>query len=123
MLAVWRRDVEVNLIYGAWGARYTEPTWFDRLRQGGIKVLEYNPLRPNAQVSIKVNARDHCKFLCVDGRIAITGEVNVSRIHRNAPGHVTVDPNDETWRDTDVRIKGPVVAQGLRMRFRSPAGS
>ena len=111
LLAARRRGVEVNLIYDAWGASSTKPALFDRLRQGGVKVLEYNPLRPNVRVPIKVNARDHRKLLCVDGKIAITGGVNISQVYRNLPSRDAVDPNDQAWRDTDVQIEGPVVAQ------------
>ena len=111
LLAARARGVEVNLIYDAWGASDTKSALFDRLRQGGVKVLEYNPLRPNARVPIKVNERDHRKLLCVDGKIAITGGVNISRVYRNAPRHAAVNPNNQAWRDTDVRIEGPVVAQ------------
>ncbi len=111
LLAARRRGVEVNLIYDAWGASDTKTALFDRLQEGGVKVLEYNPLRPNTRVPIKVNARDHRKLLCVDGKIAITGGVNISRVYRNIPSHRAVDPDDEAWRDTDVRIEGPVVAQ------------
>ena len=111
LLAARRRGVEVNLIYDAWGASGTKPALFDRLRQGGVRVLEYNPLRPNARVPVKVNERDHRKLLCVDGGIAITGGVNISRVYQNAGKRAAADPNDEAWRDTDVRIEGPVVAQ------------
>ncbi len=111
LLAAKRRGVEVNLIYDAWGANDTRSALFDQMRQGGVKVLEYNPLRPNARVPIKVNARDHRKLLCVDGKIAITGGVNISRVYWNTLEHAAADPNDKAWRDTDVRIEGPVVAQ------------
>ena len=111
LLAARRRGVAVNLIYDAWGAYDTNPELFSRLREGGVKVLEYNPLKPNARTPIRINARDHRKLLCVDGKVAITGGVNISRVYRNAPGHAAADPNDEAWRDTDVRIEGPVVAQ------------
>ena len=111
LLAARRRGVEVNLIYDAWGANDTRSALFDRLRQGNVKVLEFNPLRPNVRVPIKINARDHRKLLCVDGKIAITGGVNISRVYWNKPKHAVADPNDEAWRDTDVRIEGPVVAQ------------
>jgi cardiolipin synthase len=73
--------------------------------------LEFNPLTPNRRVPVAVNARDHRKLLCVDGKLAITGGVNISRVYQNAPGGRAADPNDEAWRDTDVRIVGPVVAQ------------
>jgi cardiolipin synthase len=105
------RGVEVNLIYDAWGGLGTPSALFDRLRQGGVRVLEYNPLTPNARVPVDINDRDHRKLLCVDGRIAITGGVNISRVYENPPTGLKSDPNDDAWRDTDVRIEGPVVAQ------------
>ncbi len=111
LLAARRRGVAVNLIYDAWGANDTSQALFERLREGGVRVLQYNPLTPNARVPVQVNARDHRKLLCVDGKVAITGGVNISRVYQNTPGLAAADPNDEAWRDTDVRIEGPVVAQ------------
>jgi cardiolipin synthase len=125
------RGVDVNLIHDAWGTNDTSNALFDRIRVGGVRVLEYNPIAPNARVPISINARDHRKLLCVDGRIAITGGVNISRVYLNKPSAAApsanspkanaissgetdpnaTDPNDEAWRDTDVRITGPVVAQ------------
>jgi cardiolipin synthase len=111
LLAARQRGVEVNLIYDAWGANDTPTALFDQLRHGGANVLEYNPLTPNARVPIQVNARDHRKLLCVDGKLAITGGVNISKVYQNTGGPEAADPDDEAWRDTDVRIEGPVVAQ------------
>lgn len=111
LLAARGRGVQVNLIYDAWGAAGTSRALFDRLRQGGVQVLEYNPLRPNERVPVAVNARDHRKLLCVDGRVAVTGGVNISRVYFNRPGGPAADPDEAAWRDTDVRIEGPVVAQ------------
>ncbi len=111
LLAARARGVEVNLIYDAWGTLDTPSALFTRLRQGGVRVLEYNPLRPNSRVPIDPNRRDHRKLLCVDGRVAITGGVNISRVYENRPGHYAADPDNQAWRDTDVRIEGPAVAQ------------
>ena len=111
LLAARARGVEVNLIHDAWGTIETPAALFDRLRRGGVRVLEYNPLRPNARVPINVNDRDHRKLLCVDGKIAITGGVNISKVYENPPGTGASDPNERAWRDTDVRIEGPVAAQ------------
>ena len=111
LLAARARGVEVNLIYDAWGTLDTPPAVFERLRQGGVRVLEYNPLLPNSRVPVEPNKRDHRKLLCVDGRVAITGGVNISRVYENRPGHYAADPDNEAWRDTDVRIEGPAVAQ------------
>ncbi len=109
LLAARSRGVEVNLIYDAWGAVDTAPALFDRLRRGGVRVLEYNPLTPNARVPVNVNARDHRKLLCVDGRVAITGGVNITRAYEKPRD--AANPEEAGWRDTDVRIEGPVVAQ------------
>ena len=111
LLRARRRGVEVNLIYDAWGSSDTSSALFNRLRQGEVHVLEYNPLAPNARVPIDINARDHRKLLCVDGKVAITGGVNINRMYQNAPDHPAADPDEAAWRDTDVRIEGPVVAQ------------
>ncbi|MBV9749301.1 MAG: hypothetical protein JO157_10840 [Acetobacteraceae bacterium] len=111
LLAARARGVEVNLIYDAWGTLNTPPALFERLRQGGVRTLEYNPLLPNSRVPVEPNKRDHRKLLCVDGRVAVTGGVNITRVYENRPGHYAADPNNAAWRDTDVRIEGPVVAQ------------
>jgi cardiolipin synthase len=111
LLEAKARGVDVNLIYDSWGTNDTPSKVFDRLKQGGVRVLEFNPLAPNSRVPIAVNARDHRKLLCVDGRIAITGGVNISKVYLNAPNPGATNADDDAWRDTDVRIVGPVVAQ------------
>lgn len=111
LLAARARGVEVNLIYDAFGTLGTPPAVFERLRRGGVRTLEYNPLLPNGRVPVDLNRRDHRKLLWVDGRIAITGGVNITRVYENRPGHGATDPDDEAWRDTDVRVEGPAVAQ------------
>ena len=111
LLAARSRGVEVNLIYDAWGAANTPAALFDRMRRGGVQVLEFNPMHPNGRVPVELNKRDHRKLLCVDGRLAITGGVNISQVYENAPQPQGTDPERQAWRDTDVRIEGPVVAQ------------
>lgn len=111
LIAARRRGVAVNLVYDAWGALETKQAIFDRLRAAGAEVLEYNPIRPNGRVPIDLNRRDHRKLLCVDGHVCITGGVNISKVYQNAPAPRDTDPDDQAWRDTDVRIAGPVVAQ------------
>jgi len=111
LLAARSRGVEVNLIYDAWGAAGTPVALFDRLRKGGVHVLEFNPLHPNDRVPVELNKRDHRKLFCVDGRLAITGGVNISEVYENTPKPRGTDPSQQAWRDTDVQIEGPVVAQ------------
>jgi len=111
LVAARGRGVAVHLIYDGWGAITTKSAIFDRLRTSGVEVLEYNPLDPNTRVSIDLNRRDHRKLLCVDGHLCITGGDNISKVYENAPAPRGTDPNEQAWRDTDVRIDGPVTAQ------------
>ncbi len=115
LLAARLRGVAVNLIYDGWGTFHTPRSVFDRLRQGGVNLLEYNPLALNDRVGLNLNKRDHRKLLCVDGKVAITGGVNITHVYENAPDQpgrkLPGPPDAAAWRDTDVRVEGPVVAQ------------
>ncbi len=103
--------VQVHLIYDAWGSKNEDSALFERLRQGGVQVVSYNPLGDNGKLSLDINRRDHRKLLVVDGAVAITGGVNVTGVYLNPKGSRSQDPDAMEWRDTDVRIEGPVVAQ------------
>ena len=121
LLSKRAEGVEVALIYDSWGSMDTSRALFDRLRDGGVHVVEYHPLAPTPSLPFDVNQRDHRKLLVVDGTIAITGGVNVSDVyenHRRAPD-AEADPDTVSWRDTDVRIEGPVVGQFEAMFFKT----
>jgi cardiolipin synthase len=107
--------VQVNVIYDSVGAISTPKTFFNRLTQGGIQVLEFNPVNPvSVAMPWLLNNRDHRKLLVVDGRTAFIGGINISSVYssgsvvkRNAePGG-----NTTAWRDTDLQIEGPVVGE------------
>jgi cardiolipin synthase len=111
--------VQVNVIYDSVGSMLTPKPFFDRLRDGGIHVLEFNPLNPmtGAKKAWRLNNRDHRKLLVVDGRIAFTGGINISEAYSSSPsgGHARnrEQPANPTtgWRDTHIQIEGPVVAE------------
>jgi cardiolipin synthase len=118
--------VEVNVIYDSVGGIGTPKAFFDRLRDGGVRVLEFNPVNPLTDPSklLKLNNRDHRKILVVDGRVAFTGGINISDTYSSAPsgssGASASGSSDSTpektdietgWRDTHVRIEGPVVTE------------
>ena len=105
------QGVQVNLIYDAWGSMSESTALFDQLRAGGVQVVSYHPLGADGHVDLDVNRRDHRKLLIVDGALAITGGVNITGVYLNPKGSVSTDPDKMEWRDTDVRITGPVVAQ------------
>ncbi|WP_206362985.1 phospholipase D-like domain-containing protein [Stenotrophobium rhamnosiphilum] len=115
--------VQVNIIYDSIGGLSTPQEFFDRLREGGINVLEFNPVNPlsGKQKSWLINNRDHRKQLIVDGRIAFTGGINISDTYSSAPsGKLRRKKHKENqpkagWRDTHIRIEGPVVAEFQKM--------
>ena len=116
--------VQVNLIYDSVGSIMTPKTFFDRLRNAGINVLEFNPLNPltGNKKAWLLNNRDHRRQLIVDGKTAFTGGVNISNTYSSAPSSKRLrnkrnkNPNKvEGWRDTHIRIDGPVVAEFQRL--------
>lgn len=113
--------VQVNVIYDSVGNITTPASFFERLRKGGVQVLEFNPVNPladNAKTWL-VNNRDHRKQLIVDGRIAFTGGINISDTYASSPSgkrrlrasKLNAQQAKAGWRDTHVRIEGPVVAE------------
>jgi cardiolipin synthase len=71
--------------------------WPQRLRQAGVHFHFYNAPWITGHLR-GVLPRDHRKFLIVDQRTAYTGGV-------------CIDQRMATWRDTAVRIRGPLVAE------------
>ncbi|MFC5697300.1 cardiolipin synthase [Pseudomonas sp. GCM10022186] len=114
LIAKQRAGVQVNLIYDSVGTLGTPPAFFARLRESGIRLVEFNPVNPmTARAGWDVNQRDHRKLLIADGRIAILGGVNISSVYSSgsvASGRQGRPRGDLPWRDTDMRIEGPVVA-------------
>jgi cardiolipin synthase len=114
------RGVQVNVIYDSVGAVNTPKAFFERLTNGGIEVLEFNPLNPlAAKKTWLINNRDHRKLLVVDGRTAFIGGINISSVYSS--GSVVKRPaktsgNTAAWRDTDLQIEGPVVGE-LQKQF------
>jgi cardiolipin synthase A/B len=117
--------VQVNVLYDSVGGLLTPQSFFDELRDGGIAVLEFNPVNPLAKnpKTWRVNNRDHRKLLVIDGRIAFIGGVNISDSYSSAPSGKQASgakrpqgtEDDEGWRDTHVQVEGPVVAEFQRL--------
>lgn len=141
--------VAVNVIYDSYGSGETPAAFFDRLREAGARIVEFNPLNPlKAKAGYSINDRDHRKILVADGRLAIIGGVNLSRSYQSrSPGmsareeeppepgaaarshtqenqrpdvksldaNADVDVPPQHWRDTDLEIEGPAVADLQRL--------
>jgi cardiolipin synthase len=125
------QGVAVNLMYDSVGCNNTPREFFDRLRAGGVNVLEYNPVNPlRARGAWRLNNRDHRKLVVVDGEVAFTGGINISEVYSSgsSPGSGSRRGSimgsggalsrgsgsarqSIGWRDTNVRVEGPAVEQ------------
>jgi cardiolipin synthase len=80
----------------------------DAMQESGVNVARFRPLKPYAVR--RLNNRTHRKVLVVDGRVGMTGGVGIAE-------EWTGDAEDpDHWRDTHVRVRGPVV-RGLQGAF------
>jgi cardiolipin synthase len=106
--------VQVNLIYDSAGGLRTPAAFFQRLRDGGVQTLEFNPVNPlKARRSWVLIHRDHRKILIVDGSVAFTGGVNISRVYSSSSFSRQQHQRNiqGAWRDTQVQIEGLAVAE------------
>jgi cardiolipin synthase len=105
--------VQVNLIYDSVGSFTNPSSFFQRLRDGGVQVVEFNPVNPfKAHGNWLLAHLDHRKILIVDGKIAITGGINISSVYSSKlSGRDEDEGTPLPWRDTDVQIEGPAVAE------------
>jgi cardiolipin synthase A/B len=107
--------VQVNVMYDSAGTFSTGKAYFERLTQAGVQVVEFNPVNPlAAKKAWAPNHRDHRKLLIVDGAVAFLGGINISSVYSSGSGfrrgERSADPA-AGWRDTDIQVEGPVVAE------------
>lgn len=104
------RGVTVKLLLDDFGALGLSRQDRDKLAQGGVDMVFYNPL--HLRKRLRNMFRDHRKLMVVDGEFAFAGGAGITD-EFDAPGHP-----EQSWRDTAVRVHGPVVAdwQALFLR-------
>jgi cardiolipin synthase len=107
------QGVQVNIIYDSMGSLKTPESFFKRLQDGGIQVVEFNPINPfNAHGHWLLAHPDHRKILIIDGKVAIAGGINISSVYSSSlSGRQKVKGQPLPWRDTDVQIEGPAAAE------------
>jgi cardiolipin synthase A/B len=96
-----RRGVAVKIIVDAIGAASMDTNHVERLQNAGCEVHRFNVATWYSLEN--VNYRTHRKILVVDGELGFTGGVGVADQWRgNAQ-------DKEHWRDTQIRMRGPIV--------------
>lgn len=113
------QGVQVNIIYDSFGSMNTPVSFFQRLLGGGINVVEFNPINPlNSRETWELQHRDHRKILIVDGKVAIIGGINISKVYSSSPLKRKQSKKAPIhWRDTDIQIEGPAVAELEKLFF------
>jgi cardiolipin synthase A/B len=123
LIAKQRAGIQVNVIYDSFGSWGTSEEFFQRMRDSGIRVLQFDPLSPAARRFHWATAhRDHRKLMIVDGRTAILGGINLSDVYSSSPSYGSANRGRDkaaadlgSWRDTDIEIEGSAVAECQRL--------
>ena len=71
------------------------------MKDAGISLGEFSPIRFN---KLQLNFRNHRKLLIVDGEFGFYGGINIG------DDYLGRYPEIGHWRDTNVRITGPIVS-------------
>ena len=96
-----RQGVEIRLIYDDVGCWKVKQRFFERMRDAGIDVHAFMPVKFPAFTS-KVNYRNHRKLCVIDGRVGFIGGINIAL--RYVKGTCR-----QGWRDAHLRIEGGAV--------------
>ena len=102
LIAKSREGVEVRVIYDDVGCWNVSHHFFERMREEGIEVTSFMPVRFPSFTS-KVNYRNHRKIIVIDGRVGFIGGMNIAlRYVKGSNGHA--------WRDTMLKVTGGAVS-------------
>ena len=102
LIAKAREGVEVRVIYDDVGCWNVSHRFFERMREEGIEVASFLPVRFPSFTS-KVNYRNHRKIIVIDGHVGFIGGMNIAlRYVRGTGGHA--------WRDTMLKVTGGAVS-------------
>jgi cardiolipin synthase A/B len=98
-----RAGVQVKVILDAVGSAQMSPSLIEFMARNGIDLEWYHPLR--WYTLSRANHRTHRKLLIVDGEIGFSGGVGIADTWLG-----DADSKDH-WRETMIRVEGPVVPQ------------
>ena len=72
-----KKGVEVRVMYDDAGCITTLPQdYYQTLQRLGIQAKVFNPIKP--RLAMQMNNRDHRKILVIDGKVGMTGGINLA---------------------------------------------
>ena len=99
-----REGVQVIVLYDEIGSSGLTKRYIEEMEAAGVRVSSFKPTQ-GPRNRFQLNFRNHRKMVVVDG---ITGWVGG---HNVGDEYLGLDPELSPWRDTHVRLEGPVVTQ------------
>jgi cardiolipin synthase len=104
-----RAGVRAHVLLDGFGTLDMPVEYRETMKRAGCEVATFRPLSPLTLLAAvgfgTGNKRNHRRILVVDGRIGFTGGSGIS------PKWAGDGRTEGHWRDTDVRIEGPIVAR------------
>ena len=83
-------------------ANLSRRRFFRRMAKKGVQVRPF--FRVQLFLSSDTNYRNHRKNVVIDGRVGYTGGMNIAKRY-------AIGIRNGVWRDTHIRVEGPVVAE------------
>ncbi len=118
-----KEGVQVRVIYDAVGSGRADPKMFEMMKQAGVDVRAYG----EKWKVWDINDRWHEKNLIVDGQAAVLGGMNIADEYAlGGSGKMVLSRGSgkdgkgtDAWRDTDVKVEGPVVRESMNAFLRN----
>ena len=104
-----RAGVRAHILLDGFGTLAMPAAYRETMTQAGCEVATFRPLSPLTLLAVvgfgRDNKRNHRRVIVVDGEIGFTGGAGVS------PKWMGDGRTEGRWRDTDVRLEGPIVSR------------
>lgn len=101
-----REGVQVKVLYDHVGSFSTSNKFFRRMRKLGVDAHPFFRVTFR-KLANRINWRNHRKIAVIDGKIGYIGGMNV------ADRYVEDAPDGRIWRDTHLRVEGPIIESML----------
>lgn len=103
-----QEGLEVKVLFDDFGSiKRQHKSFINKLRRKGIEVAVFNKIRPS--LDIFMNNRNHRKIVVIDGKVSVTGGLNI------ADEYINQFERFGYWMDCAVIIKGDAVKSFLAM--------
>ncbi len=99
-----RAKVQVYFLYDEIGSYKLPGSYLREMQRAGVHVSAFHSTRGKTN-HFQLNFRNHRKIVVIDGETAFVGGHNVG------DEYVSRNPKFSPWRDTHVKIQGPVVEE------------